>query len=184
MGGSFLRLAVIALVAVAFFLPSVPALSASHTFRGYTGTFTAADTPLVTPKIGFFDAKGTKHTLLDHRGRVVLVNFWATWCPTCIAEMPSLDRLQAKLGGKDFEVLTISQDTTGVASVRKFLKRWKLGNLPLFIDRKRLLGMAFSQSLLPTSIILDRQGREVGRLIGGAEWDTPAAYAFIRRYIN
>ncbi len=173
------------IASVALYLPSVPALSASHVpFKGYTGTFAAAGVPAATPKIGFFDAGGTRHTLLDHRGRVVLVNFWATWCPTCIAEMPSLNRLQAKLGGKDFEVLTISQDTTGVASIRRFLKLRKLGNLPLFIDKNRLLGMAFSQNLLPTSIILDRQGREVGRIIGGAEWDSPAALKLIKRYID
>ncbi|MEE8393867.1 MAG: TlpA disulfide reductase family protein, partial [Rhodospirillales bacterium] len=147
-------------------------------------TFTAADPPLPSPMVPFFDAGGFKHTLVDHRGRVVLVNFWTTWCPPCIREMALLDRLQAKLGGKDFEVLTISQDRGGVEIVKRFFRANNLGDLPIFIDRGSRLGGAFSQNLLPTSILLDKRGREVGRLVGGAEWDSEEAVALIKRYIN
>ena len=152
-------------------------------FAGSYAKFIHAARPVSAPDIPFFDAKGKKYTLADFRGKVVLVNIWATWCPACIVEMPLLNRLQAKLGGKDFMVLTISQDGGGAAVVKRFLDKRKLANLPVFIDKGRKLGIAFKQDLLPTSMLIDARGREVGRIIGPAEWDKPKALDFIRRYL-
>ncbi len=178
---SFYFLAVF-LTAVAAVLPSGEA-SAKGNFTGYYADFVHAARPEKAPDIPFFGAGGKIYTLADFRGKVVLVNFWATWCPACIVEMPLLDSLQARLGGKDFMVLTISQDGGGMPVVKRFLKKRKLFNLPIFIDKDRRLGIAFDQSLLPTSMLLDAEGRELGRIIGPVEWDSPETMAFLRRYL-
>jgi thiol-disulfide isomerase/thioredoxin len=162
--------------------PSGGALAKADLAGSYAKFIHAAN-PEKAPNVPFFDAVGKKYTLADFRGKVVLVNIWATWCPACIVEMPLLDRLQARLGGKDFMVLTISQDGGGAAVVKRFLDKRKLVNLPVFIDKDRKLGMAFKQDLLPTSMLLDARGRELGRIIGPAEWDSPKAIAFLRRYL-
>ncbi len=152
-------------------------------FTGYYDDFVHTARPEKAPEIPFFGGDGKIYTLADFRGKVVLLNFWATWCPACIVEMPQLDRLQARLGGKDFMVLTLSQDGGGIPVVKRFLKKRNLPNLPVFIDRNRRLGTAFKQDLLPTTILLDAEGRELGRIIGPVEWDSPKAMAFIKRYL-
>mgnify|MGYP000340819286 CR=1 FL=1 len=176
---------------VAVFLAVVAALAAGPSggvmakgdFAGSYAKFIHAARPVNAPDVPFFDANGKKYTLTDFRGKVVLVNIWATWCPACIVEMPQLDRLQARLGGKDFMVLTLSQDGGGIPVVKRFLKKRNLANLPIFIDRNRRLGKAFNQDLLPTTILLDAEGRERGRIIGPVEWDSPKTLAFIKRYL-
>ncbi len=179
------------LFAVTVFLAVVAALAAGPSgevlakgdFAGSYAKFVHAARPEKAPDVPFFDADGKKYTLADFQGKVVLLNIWATWCPACIVEMPLLNRLQARLGGKEFMVLTISQDGGGAAVVKRFLDKRKLANLPVFIDKGRKLGIAFKQDLLPTSMLIDARGREVGRIIGPAEWDKPKALDFIRRYL-
>jgi thiol-disulfide isomerase/thioredoxin len=152
-------------------------------FEGYVGSFVATIPPEVAPEIPFFDANRVPHTLSEYRGKVVLVNFWASWCPACIMEMPSLDRLQAELGSKHVIVLAISQDAGGVAVVRRFFESHKLEHLSVLIDNQRRLGLAFNQDMLPTSVLLDPEGREVGRLVGPADWSSPQALELIRFFV-
>jgi thiol-disulfide isomerase/thioredoxin len=111
---------------------------------------------------------------------VVLVNLWATWCAPCKREMPSLDRLQAKLGGADFAVLPISLDRTGPEKPRQFLAANGLKNLDLFLDSGNTLMQAMRAPGLPLSVLIDRQGREIARLAGPAEWDGAEAETMIR----
>ncbi len=172
----------LAVVFALFFYPSGGVL-AKAAFEGHYAKFVHAAHPEKAPDVTFLDAWGEKHSLSDFQGKVVLANIWATWCPACIVEMRQLDRLQARLGSKDFVVLTISQDSGGAAVVRKFFDERNLTNLPVFIDKGRRLGRAFKQSLLPTSMLFDAEGRELGRIIGPAEWDSPEALAFIRRHL-
>jgi thiol-disulfide isomerase/thioredoxin len=152
-------------------------------FEGYVGSFVAANPSEVVPEIPFFDANDVPHTLSEYRGKVVLVNFWGSWCPACIMEMPALDRLQAELGGGNFVVLAISQDSGGAAVVRRFLESHKLEHLSVLIDGQRRLGLAFNQHMLPTSMLLDPEGREVGRLVGPADWSSPQALELIRFFV-
>lgn len=176
-----LPLAALAALLVVFARPGAEAL-AEPLFEGSYAKFVTASPPTEVPEISFYDSEGAEHTLSEYRGRVVLVNFWATWCLACIVEMPELGRLQAELGGDDFTVLTLSQDTAGAAVVRRFLESRGLDNLPLLFDKNRKLGLAFDQSLLPTSVLIDAEGREVGRLVGPAEWSSPRAMALIGRF--
>ena len=139
--------------------------------------------PAALPDIAFVDGDGRDRNLGEWRGKVVLVNLWATWCAPCKREMPSLDRLQAKLGGADFTVLPISLDRSGPEKPGQFLASNGLKNLPLYLDRGSTIMQALRVPGLPVSIIVDRQGREVARLAGSAEWDSAEAEAVIRAAI-
>ncbi len=167
-----------------FFFGLNGAALAEPSFEGYVGKFVAANPPEQAPDIPFLDADGVKHRLSDYRGKVVLLNFWATWCPACVMEMPALDRLQGELGGDDFAVVAVSQDSAGAAVVSRFLQAYRLNHVCVFIDDQRRLGLAFDQDMLPTSILLDPEGRELGRLVGPAEWDSPEAMALIRYFMR
>ena len=139
--------------------------------------------PSVLPEVSFVDGEGRDRNLGEWRGKVVLVNLWATWCAPCKREMPSLDRLQAKLGGADFAVLPISLDRTGPEKPRQFLTSNGLKNLDLFLDRSNTLMQTMRVPGLPLSVLVDRQGREIARLAGPAEWDSTEAETMIRAAI-
>ncbi|MBT3989230.1 MAG: TlpA family protein disulfide reductase [Rhodospirillaceae bacterium] len=130
------------------------------------------------------DSKGNDLTLADFKGKVVMVNYWATWCPPCIRELPSIDRLQAALGGKDFTVVAISIDRGGKPIARRMVKRLKLKHLALYLDRESKSARKLGVKSMPTTFIFDRQGREVGKLEGGAEWDDAEAMALVKFFID
>lgn len=132
------------------------------------------------PDVVFQDGEGVQRTLAEWRGRVVLVNLWATWCVPCREEMPALDRLQAALGGPDFEVVAISIDRGDEARPRAFLDEIGVKNLALYHDPTGRLSVQFGAFGLPTSILLGREGEILGRLVGPAEWDAPEAQTLIR----
>jgi thiol-disulfide isomerase/thioredoxin len=133
--------------------------------------------------LAFANGDGKPLKLSDWRGKVTLVNLWATWCAPCRKEMPALAELQSKLGGKDFEVLAISIDRKGAAASAAFLDDAKATALKLYVDpsSKALGGL---QAIgLPASVLVDRNGREIGRLLGPAEWSSPEAERLIRAAI-
>ena len=138
----------------------------------------AARKPL--PDFAFLDAKDGERKLADWRGKTVLVNFWATWCAPCVKEMPSLDKLQAEMGKASFAVLPLSLDGPTRSKVAPFYESTKLANLDIWFDRGRKVQQALDVSLLPTSILIDAQGREIGRLEGEADWDTPEAISLMK----
>jgi thiol-disulfide isomerase/thioredoxin len=129
------------------------------------------------------DANGKPTSLADFRGRVVLLNFWATWCGPCVAEMPSLDRLEAALGGEDFIVVAVSEDRNP-AVVEPFFAEHQIGHLAQYHDPGGALASAFGIRGLPTSAVIDRKGNVVGRIEGAAEWDSAQAKALIRHYMS
>jgi thiol-disulfide isomerase/thioredoxin len=153
-------------------------------FRGSMETFHPSSPPKPAADISFTDAAGRKLTLADFRGRVVLLNFWATWCVPCVEEMPSLDRLQAKLSGRSFAVVAISVDRQGLDLVRPFLARTQIQNLDTYLDPPGASMRAFGVRGLPTTLVIDQEGREAGRIEGMARWDTPEAEALLRHYIG
>ncbi len=146
--------------------------------------FDLLDPPRPLPELRFVDGGGRPLTLADFRGKVILLNLWATWCIPCLREMPTLDRLQAKLGGPRFEVVVLSIDIGGIPVVEKFYRALKLDSLGIYVDKtlrvKRDLGIVG----IPTTLLIDRQGREIGRLAGPAEWDSKEAIKAIRRYLE
>jgi len=138
--------------------------------------------PKPLPEFKFKDGQGTVRTLQDWRGKVVLINLWATWCTPCRKEMPDLDRLQKDLGGKTFEVVAISVDRGSQDGPRKFLK--EIGaDLKLFHDSSARLGNTLKVIGLPATLLIDAQGREIGRLVGPAKWDGQDAKRLIRAAI-
>ena len=136
------------------------------------------------PALQFEDAKGQKRSLGDFRGKVVLLNVWATWCTPCREEMPALDRLQAQLGGPGFHVLAISVDQQGSEIAQRFFKEVGLRSLDFYIDRSAKAAFQLEAQGLPVSILIDRQGREVGRKLGAAAWDSTEVVEELRRRIT
>jgi thiol-disulfide isomerase/thioredoxin len=142
--------------------------------------FAFADPPKALREIRFTDGEGRTRTLADFSGKVVLLNIWATWCTPCREEMPTLDRLQAALGGDAFEVVALSIDRQGLAVVRRFYDQIGISHLATYIDSSSRAFRDLAIVGVPTTLLVDREGRELGRLVGPAEWDTPAMIALIR----
>ncbi|MBA5775577.1 TlpA family protein disulfide reductase [Stappia sp. F7233] len=131
------------------------------------------DTPRELLPPPFLDGEGREVTLEDFRGRVVLLNIWATWCVPCREEMPTLDALQARLGGEDFHVLPLSIDRAGISVVRRFYNEIGIRHLGMYLADSRRAMFALGAFGLPTTILIDREGKERGRLVGPAQWDSP-----------
>ncbi len=142
------------------------------------------DRPRDVPEIRFKNAEERDLTLADFRGKAVLLNIWATWCVPCRKEMPALDRLQAQLGGDDFVVLPLSIDRTGLPAVRRFYEELGLQKLGIYIDASGAASRALAAPGVPTTLLIDRQGREIARKMGAAEWDGPEMVALIRHQID
>lgn len=151
--------------------------------RGAMRDFVLRPTPAPVPEIHFLDRDEQERTLDDFRGRVVLLNFWATWCAPCVEEMPSLERLQAALAGEKFLVLPVSQDRAGLPLVRQFYREHELTGLAMFADRSSSAGRSFKLRGLPTSVLLDQDGRELGRFEGSADWSSQEAIALVRFFL-
>jgi thiol-disulfide isomerase/thioredoxin len=146
--------------------------------------FIPANPPRPAPEIGFADSEGKRLTLADFRGRVVLINLWATWCQPCIREMPSLDRLRAALPEQDLAIVLISQDRGGDKVVAPFFAKLALAALKTYLDPQSTVGHALEVRGLPTSLLIDRDGKELGRVEGAVEWDGAPAQALLRWHID
>lgn len=138
------------------------------------------DKPKSVQAIQFSDGEGKSLGLSDFHGKSVLLNIWATWCVPCRKEMPALNRLEAKLGGPDFQVVPLSIDRGGADVVRKFFAEIGIKKLGMYLDVSGDATRTLSVVGLPTTLIIDREGREIGRLIGPAEWDEPANIEFVK----
>ena len=145
--------------------------------------FVIHDAPKPLPELAFTDGTGAARTLAEFKGKVVLLNVWATWCIPCRKEMPTLDRLQAKLGGPGFEVVALSIDRGGIARVKEFYTEIGISNLAIYVDTSGRAASEFGIFGLPGTLLLDREGREIGRLIGPAEWDSPEMMTFLKPII-
>jgi thiol-disulfide isomerase/thioredoxin len=131
-----------------------------------------------------FGASGEKIKLADYAGKGLILNFWATWCAPCVKEMPQLNRLSAFVRENQIEVLTISEDLNGLKSVPKFYKSYNLFDLPVLVDRKAKLMRSFSADGLPLTVLINKSGQEVGRVVGAAEWDTIEIVDFVRQCLS
>lgn len=147
---------------------------------GHMAAFVTKKSPEALPDITFNDAAGKELKLSDFKGRTVLLNLWATWCAPCREEMPALNRLQQELGSDAFEVVALSLDRQGLAASKKFLDEVKATALKPYIDATAKQGTALKLVGMPTTILINKDGLEVGRLAGPAEWDSADAKALIR----
>jgi thiol-disulfide isomerase/thioredoxin len=151
-------------------------------FRGTMGPFVRAPRPVAAPEIAFRSPEGKELSLADFRGKVVVVNFWATWCAPCVEEMPALDRLHAALSPERIEVVAISVDRGGARQVTPFFAAHGLRHLPVYLDPTGASMRAFAVRGLPTTVVVDADGHDRGRLEGAAAWDSPAAAALLRGF--
>lgn len=151
--------------------------------HGEVAALAMTNRPLPFTDLGFTDKDGTTKTLADFRGRVVLLNLWATWCVPCRKEMPALDRLEAALGGPDFQVVAVNVDTAKLERARQFLADVGATALPFYADPAGKVLPALHQTAgllgLPTSYLIDRNGCGLGTMAGPAEWASPEAQALI-----
>ena len=130
--------------------------------------------PIPLPDVNFVDEKETPKTLANFAGKHVLVNIWAKWCPPCKEEMPSLDRLQEELGaGADLQVVAISVDPISFEQIRAFYNVIGIKSLALYKGDESEIMQAFRIPGLPTSLLIDHTGQEIGRMIGPTIWDSP-----------
>ena len=171
-------LAVLAVSAIGIYLATEePEISPGAGARAGVGWSDAAQP---VPDIRFQDGDGKPLALSQFRGKVVLLNVWATWCAPCRKEMPALDQLQQKLGGAEFEVIALSIDSGGSAAVRRFYDEMGIRSLAVYVDAS-MEGTGKLRALgIPTTLLLDREGRERWRKTGPAEWDSPEIVESLR----
>jgi thiol-disulfide isomerase/thioredoxin len=161
-------------------IPQAPAPSATGQ---NLGQFTALTAPLPAPALAFTTRDGTQKQLVDFKGKLVLINLWATWCVPCVEEMPALDRLQAQFGDK-LTILAISEDRQGEAVVAPFLEQHAIKHLAIFLDPKSAATSELGAQGLPTSYLVARDGTILGKEEGGARWDSPAMLAKLQPYLD
>jgi thiol-disulfide isomerase/thioredoxin len=174
----------IAIILVALAFVSNDGVHANPPLAGWMKNFTPVAAPAPAPEFRFQDRNLKSLGLGDFRDRLVLVNFWATWCGPCIHEMPTLVRLHQKLGGRDFQIVALSEDRGGWAVITPFVTKNNLATLPVYHDPGGKAARALGVKGLPTTILFDGSGRELGRLAGVAEWDSDEVVALIRFYMG
>lgn len=140
-------------------------------------------TPKPASELDFTDPDDGTRNLANYRGKYVVVNFWATWCAPCRKEMPSLDNLQAELGGDNFEVVTIAAGRNTLSGITKFFETAEVTHLPILLDPKLKLARSMGVLGLPITVVLDPEGNEIARLTGDADWDSTSAMAIFSALI-
>lgn len=135
------------------------------------------DAPKPLPEVALLDGDDAPRALGEYRGKWIVLNFWATWCAPCRKEMPSLDRLQAAMS--DIAVVPVATGRNPVEAIERFYDEAGVKNLPVLRDPTSALARQMAVMALPVTVIIDPEGREVARLIGDAEWDSPSALAVL-----
>jgi thiol-disulfide isomerase/thioredoxin len=135
------------------------------------------------PEVAFIRADGSEGVLSDYSGKVVVLNFWATWCAPCRKEMPELSALQTDLGGDDFEVVTVATGRNPLPAMQKFFDQIDIDNLPLHTDARQSFARSMGVLGLPVTLIMDPEGNEIARLQGEADWHSESAVAIITALI-
>jgi len=166
-----------------FWRPGGAGAGACQAKPGRLGNFQATQPANPLPEVEFFDAKDTLHTLAEYRSHGVVLNFWATWCAPCVREMLALERASAALSGSGIDVITLSEDRGGAKVITPFFERLGLRNLPVFVDLRGKVLRALKINGLPTTLLIDARGLEVGRVVGVAEWDSSDVLEFLHRCI-
>ena len=146
---------------------------------GEVANFTPKPVPTALPEVRFRDRQGRETSLADFRGKLVLLNLWATWCAPCREEMPELDELQAELGGERFEVVALSVDSSGPEAVAAFLEKVGAKSLALYHDPSAKANFTLGAFGLPTTILISPDGEELGRMAGPAPWASEDAKGLI-----
>lgn len=163
---------------------SSPASLPTSTSPKSGDAFIVHETPQPVPALSFIDSDGNRPSLAAFRGRTILLNIWATWCLPCREEMPALERLEAKLSGPEFEVVPLSIDRGGLPKVKSFYEEIGLKALGMFVDTSSKASYALGAVGIPTALLINPDGLEVGRLVGPAEWDSPELTEIIQQQLQ
>ncbi len=145
--------------------------------------FIAMPRPKALPPLHFTDSEGHPLSLADFRGKLVLLNIWATWCVGCREEVGALNRLEAKLGGAKFQVVAIAVDQGGVPAVKSFLSEVGADALKIYVDPSLSVPEKLDVFGIPTSFLVNAKGKEIGKIVGPAEWDRPAIVDWLKHYL-
>lgn len=159
-------------------------LLAAESLPDLASVLKPVEPPVAPPAIIFLDKDGTPHQLAEFLGHGMVVNLWATWCVPCVVEIPALAALARTLAPDDIAVLPLSADRGGVAKVTSFFAERGITGLPVLLDPKGAAGQAWGVRGIPTTLIIDRLGRERARVEGPADWGTPAVATLIRRLVG
>jgi peroxiredoxin len=146
-------------------------------------TYSPLKTGRSAPDFTFPGVDGKMVGLSDYRGKVVLVNIWATWCPPCVDEMPSMERLYKELKGENFEILAVSLDAFGTKAVAPFMKKYNL-SFPALMDPNGSIQTLYQTTGIPESFIVDQEGILIKKIIGARDWATPEIIGFFRDLIQ
>ena len=160
-------------------VPGTPAIKV-----GTIADLKRTDPPAIPAAATFQEADGTLRSLGDYAGKGLVVNLWATWCVPCVAEMPELQDLARKVAGEGILVLPLSSDRGGAEVVRRFYAANRIDGLPVLLDPRGEAGRAWGARGLPTTIVIDRQGRERARVEGAIDWAGAATVAELRRLVG
>ena len=163
--------------------PNTASLAAAP-LPSVTEGFVFYSQPSALPEIRFTDGEGHNLSLAGFRGLPIVLNIWATWCGPCRKEMPTLERLQVMLGRPNILVLALSIDSQGASAVKKFYGELGLTALGVYVDTSGRVSRDLNTVGIPTTLLIDRDGREIGREIGATEWDSPAVVALIRQHLG
>ncbi len=145
--------------------------------------FLATNPPRPAPKLIFYNVNDEPRAISEFKGRGVILNFWATWCAPCVKEMPDLDRLNARFKDEGIDVLALSVDRNPLHVAKRFYKNNRLKNLLILTDKKRKILRRLSIQVLPTTVLFDTSGREIGRITGAIEWNEPKNVAFLKHIL-
>ena len=148
------------------------------------GRFIQQIPPTALSATTFHDAKNTEYSIKDYRGKGLILNFWATWCPPCVKEMPALIKLKKIIENDNILILALSEDRGGAKTVISFFENQGLEGLDALVDKKGKVAHEYEIQGLPVSLLIDKEGLERGRVIGIADWDKPEVINFIRRCIG
>lgn len=150
---------------------------------GTVNSFRWLENPLTLDQVPIHSEEGVQVTLSQFKGKIVLLNLWASWCLPCVRELPALDRLQKRLGGEDFVVVAVSLDSDPDLARKLFIDQLSIEHLKLYIEPAEQIGRFFPVDVLPASFFIDRKGQAIGLLRSYADWDDAHADTLINRLV-
>jgi thiol-disulfide isomerase/thioredoxin len=145
---------------------------------------TRLEPPVTAPDFSLEDIDGKQHTLDDYRGKVIMINLWATWCPPCLREIPSMESIFQDLGDKGFVVLAINQFETPDHVFAYMGQLSVYPTFPILFDRDSKVSDLYGVKGLPTTLIINRQGQVVYRAVGGRNFDHPQVRAIVNELLT
>jgi peroxiredoxin len=169
-----------------FFIVSSLCLFLLSAFPVAAGNFVSSPGPIAQAKVGFLapdvtvkNLRGESVLLSQYRGKVVMLNFWATWCPPCRAEMPSMERLFQQMQGEAFVLLAVNTEAQGAQNVPNFLKRSPY-SFPMLLDPDALAQIAYGVYRFPETFIINKDGTILNHVLGGREWDDSSMVDYLK----